>query len=266
MNGIKTKSLAFALLIAGPSPTLAGSIDDLYRAQAIVTGQGEENRQSGFEECLMRVLVKVSGDQRIPDQSEAKQLLGDAARYVRSFTYRDRLAGKPIHDEQGTYDRPHDLICHYDVTVVDGLLAKLGSRPWRAERPTLAVFLKVKRSGPALYLSREDERDTAMVQSMENAASLLDIQIAVPSAEEARRWTASARSPALTEMAHSIGADLPLVGLLEWSDADLGWVAVWRLADGGTEHVWTVRGVNFDEAFRVAVRGTAQILSGNGSP
>jgi hypothetical protein len=210
--------------------------------------------------------VKVSGDPRLPDQPEAKQLLGDAARYVESFSYRDRLAGKPIHDEQGTYDRPHDLICRYDVPVVDGLLAMLGSRPWRAERPSLAMFLKVKHSGPAFYLSWEDERDAAMTQSLMNGASLLAMQIVVPSAEQAEQWAASARSPALAGITHSLGADLPLVGLLEWSDAELGWVAVWRLANGGTEHVWTVRGVNFDEAFRVAVRGAAQILSGNGTP
>jgi hypothetical protein len=263
---MKTTSLVLSLLLAWPSPTLSGSIDDLYRAEAIVTGQGEKNRQSGFEECLKRVLVRVSGDQRLPDQPEAKRLLGEAARYVQSLSYRDRLAGKPIHDEQGTYDRPHDLICRYDASVVDDLLAKLGSHPWRAERPSLAIFLKVKHSGPAFYLSREDERDAAMIQSLMNGASLLAIQIAVPSAEDAEQWTASAGSPALAGIARSLGADLPLVGLLEWSDADFGWVAVWRLANGGTEHVWTVRGVYFDEAFRVAVRGAAQILSGNGSP
>ena len=29
---------------------------------------------------------------------------------------------------------------------------------------------------------------------------------------------------------------------------------------------WQVRGVSFDEAFRVAMRGAAQVLSGNGQP
>ena len=36
---------------------------------------------------------------------------------VEAFRYRDRMEGIPIHDEQGSHDRPHDLttifeICH----------------------------------------------------------------------------------------------------------------------------------------------------------
>ncbi len=63
-----------------------------------------------------------------------------------------------------------------------------------------------------------------------------------------------------------MGDDRPLVGMLDWSDADRGWVATWRLSELGQERVLTIRDVNFDEAFRVALRGAAQILSGNGSP
>ncbi|TIW55589.1 MAG: DUF2066 domain-containing protein, partial [Mesorhizobium sp.] len=37
-------------------------------------------------------------------------------------------------------------------------------------------------------------------------------------------------------------------------------------ADGGKTYRWQVRGVSFDEAFRVAMRGAAQVLSGNGQP
>ena len=43
----------------------ADAADDLYRAQAIVTGKGEKNRQLGFLDCLDKVLVRVSGDQRL---------------------------------------------------------------------------------------------------------------------------------------------------------------------------------------------------------
>ena len=49
-------------------------------------------------------------------------------------------------------------------------------------------------------------------------------------------------------------------------DADLGWVADWRLMHEGKNYAWQVRSVSFDEAFRVAMRGAAQVLSGNGQP
>ncbi|WP_409526981.1 hypothetical protein [Rhizobium sp. G21] len=62
------------------------------------------------------------------------------------------------------------------------------------------------------------------------------------------------------------GGALLISGTLVWSDPDLGWVATWRFRQDGKRYQWQVKGVNFDEAFRVAIRGTAQILSGNGAP
>jgi len=245
---------------------VSADIDDLYRSQAVVTGQGEKNRQAGFRDCLRQVLVRVSGDQRLVAMPEAEEMTGKAGDFVLSFSYRDRLAGRPIHDEQGTYDRPFNLTCLYDPEVVDGLLARLGSQPWRGERPLLAAFLKVKRSGTEFLVSRDNPRDEAMRQSFALGALPLAMTVSFPSEQDAREWTPSARSPILARIATDIGGGIPLVGTLEWSDADLGWVATWRLVDKGAEHVWNVRGVNFDEAFRVAVRGAAQILSGNGSP
>ena len=69
-----------------------------------------------------------------------------------------------------------------------------------------------------------------------------------------------------TTAAKDAGGDVPLLGRLVWSDADLGWVADWRIAFEGKTYDWQVRGVSFDEAFRVAMRGAAQVLSGNGQP
>jgi hypothetical protein len=147
--------------------------------------------------------------------------------------------------------------------VIDRLLADLGSRPWRAERPRLAVFLDVTRHRQAFQISPDDPRDEAMRQSFTHAAASLAMQVVFPSARETG---ASASGPTSTISARAAGADRPLIGTLDWSDADPGWVATWRLNDGAREHVWSVRGVNFDEAFRVAIRGAAQILFGNGTP
>ncbi|TGR64116.1 DUF2066 domain-containing protein, partial [bacterium M00.F.Ca.ET.194.01.1.1] len=70
----------------------------------------------------------------------------------------------------------------------------------------------------------------------------------------------------LDRLAKGTGASKALAGSIVWSDKDLGWIADWRLSDRGKTYRWQVRGVSFDEAFRVAVRGAAQILSGNGQP
>jgi uncharacterized protein len=50
------------------------------------------------------------------------------------------------------------------------------------------------------------------------------------------------------------------------ASASLGWVATWSLQANGRRFRWSVSGVNYDEAFRNAVRGAARVLSGNGKP
>ena len=70
----------------------------------------------------------------------------------------------------------------------------------------------------------------------------------------------------LDTIAITADGDQALAGSLTWSDKDLGWVAEWRLATKGKVWRWGARGISFDDAFRLAMRGAAQILSGNGQP
>jgi hypothetical protein len=260
----------FALGIVGEAS--GAELAELYSAKAIVTGQSESNRQSGFRDCLERVLVKVSGDQRLARRPELGSLKREADRLVQSYSYRDRLEGIPIHDEQGTHDRPHDLTCNYDPVAIDGVLAGLGSHPWLGDRPSLAVFLGVERGGQTFLLADDDKNNAAMREAFANAAQPMVMRVTFPATVQLRAANLpedllQADQGTLEHLTDAAGAEGALSGTLIWSDADRGWVATWRLADkGGRAYRWQVHGVSFDEAFRVAIRGSAQILSGNGAP
>jgi hypothetical protein len=67
-------SLAVALLCSKSVPATA---EDLYRAQTVVTGQG--NRMIGFALCLENVLIKVSGAQQLNGTSTSRPALPVAA-------------------------------------------------------------------------------------------------------------------------------------------------------------------------------------------
>ncbi|MER8750705.1 DUF2066 domain-containing protein [Mesorhizobium sp. M1050] len=250
----------------------AADIDDLYKSQTIVTGQDEPNRQAGFKICLDEVLVRVSGDQRLLEKPEMTALRDKAGSFVTGFRYRDRMEGIPVHDEQGTHDRPHDLYCQYTPATIDPVLASLGSKPWLAERPTLSVVLAVDDSRRHFVLASDGDENPYMIESFQSAAGPMAMSIVVPNKATLAKagLTFEEVGPISPELlgnvARSIGSRQVLAGSIVWSDKDLGWIADWRLkADGKTYH-WQVRGVSFDEAFRVAMRGAAQILSGNGSP
>ncbi|MEI9410825.1 DUF2066 domain-containing protein [Mesorhizobium salmacidum] len=253
-------------------PAGATDLGDLYQSQTIVTGQGEENRQLGFRTCLDKVLVRVSGDQRLLARREMDALRDKAGSFVDSFRYHDRLEGIPIHDEQGTHDRPHDLTCLYKPDVIDKVLASLGSRPWLGERPALSVLLAVERAGRGFVLASDGDESPYMRDSFEAAAKPMAMSIVIPNKATLTKGgfifeEVSATSPELLGgIARDLGGRPLLFGNIWWRDKELGWIVDWWLAIDGKTYEWQVRGVSFDEAFRVAIRGAAQILSGNGQP
>jgi hypothetical protein len=261
------------LVHASPvGPAFAGDVASLYTSDAIVTGTGEVNRQIGFRECLGEVLVKLSGDPTIINAPGYAALRAEAGRFVSSFSYRDRMEGIPIHDEQGTHDRPHDLTCGYERKTLDPLLADLGRKPWLAPRPSIAVFVAVKDQRRRFVLTRDGSESPYMADSLKAASVPLGLATLLPDASTATARQldfdrlSQARTGELVAATAEVGGDVALAGTVIWSDAERGWVADWRMDAGGKPYRWRTSGVSFDEAFRVAMRGSARILSGNGAP
>jgi hypothetical protein len=262
-------TLAF-LLTAAFVGHAACAADDLYRAQAIVTGEGEAERGRGFALCLEAVLVKVSGDPLLSREPALAALKAQAAGFVTGFDYHDRMAGIPVHDEQGTRDRPFDLTVAFDPPKIDAALRKLGRAPWPQPRPRLTVLLGVRDATAPYVLAEDGARGLGQRQSLAAIAAQRGVAVTLPSTAllAGRRVTyreiAAASAPRLDALASKSGGDAALSGTLVWSEAALGWTARWRLAWHGRVHRWRIRGVSFDDAFRNGVDGATAVLSGHG--
>jgi hypothetical protein len=255
-----------------PGRAAEADIAGLYRTKTIVTGRREETRLKGFGDCLRSVLLKVSGDQRLLDDPGLVPLLAKASDAIAVFHYHDRMSGIPIHDEQGTHDRPFDLTCEFSREKVDAALGSLGTKAWVASRPSIALFVSV-RNGPAAFVLAADDRDSAIMrEAFADAADAVAIPIRFPNKTELHQIGLDAGTlprtglPVLDAFAGEIGGRRALAGSIVWSDRELGWIGEWRFFDGAGTAIWQVRGVSFDKAFQSAIRGAAQILSGNGNP
>lgn len=265
-----TAGIIIWALLAFAAPALAAG--DLYRAKTIVTGQREETRLPGFSKCLMDVLVKVSGDPRLLYDPPAASIAARAAEFVSGYRYRDRLEGLPIHDEQGSRDRPYDLTVDFDPGKVDAALRKLGREPWSAPRPAIVLFLSVRNDNRTYVLASDSRLGIDQRESLAAAAWQMGMPLVLPSDAALKEaglmfeTLPQANIGDLETLARKSGGDLPLTGHLVWNKGTLGWVAEWRLAWNGRTYHWTIRNVNFDDAFRNAMRGAAQILSENGRP
>ena len=263
--------LLLGMLTCGTG-AIANAEDNLYRAQTIVTGQGEANRVIGFAACLEDVLIKVSGMLKLAGDPRLDAYKSKAGDFVKAHHYHDQMSGKPKRDEQGTRDRPYDLIVDFDEKKIDDILGAHGLKPWPLPRPRLGVFVEMEQ-GPRQYIVTADARQSDLQrESLFAAADKRGMSIVLPDvatlAKAGIDAAQLATTPAATLASRTAGqrAEATLVGHLVWNDSELGWATEWQMDWQGQPHRWRIRGITFDEAFRRGIGGAAQILSGNGDP
>lgn len=261
-------TLGSAFALSGPA--MAAPVTALYQGRTIVTGRRPETTIPGMVRCLAQALVRVSGDPRLPDHPDFARFARSPEAAVKTYSYRDLYAFRPIRDEQGTRDRPYEMTVEYVPEKIDAMLRQLGSTPWLAERPRLVVFLAVRHISSRFILTSLVDAGELMRESFKDAAWNAALEVVIPSDRTIAQAGLTVETLPATPIAtlmplvdRSVG-QIPLVGELTWDKTLLGWTDRWRIALAGTDHAFEQRGVNFDAAFRFGVGTAAQFLSGNG--
>jgi hypothetical protein len=262
-NGHYLESLLKEPNAEAPCPP---GIDPLYQANVIVTGTDMRQRPWGFAQTLRTVLVKSSGDPRLKDDPRLADLTAHADTLVLCFSYADMMAGIPLHDDQGTYDRPHKLTVTFDPAKIDAILAQFGDKPWRGTRPVIVPVILVHGPKPPPYLlNAETPRGVEQRGAFTTWASELDMKARIPSDAELAGWRFNTdHLPAALPLSGDNQA--VVAGTLDWNDTLPGWVGQWQCRWRGIDHSWSIRGVSYDAAFRNLIGGVMLLASGNGSP
>lgn len=267
--GVMARTVVAAFVLCCASVIDARAADDLYRAQTVVTGTEEPNRLEGFGGCLEEVLVKVSAVQKLASDPRLAAYKAKAKDAVSAYSYHDQMSGIPIHDEQGTRDRPYDLFVDFDPNKIADILKGLGLKPWLSHRPVVAVFAGFQQGGAGFVVAADGDRGDLQRESVQATASKIGMPIVLPSTDALKKSgiDAKLRKATLANLASlGPGGELILVGQLAWNERKLDWSAQWRMEWDGKPHQWQVRAGTYDEAFRRGLGGVAQILSGNGEP
>ena len=155
---------------------------------------------------------------------------------------------------------------------IDEILLALGQKPWTARRPTIVVILAVRYEARSYLLTGDADEGFDQRESFMSAAWLTGMPMVLPSTaafNEAGMTAEKLPTADLGELAgiaRTSGGGTVLVGSIAWNKGMLGWKGDWRLYSRGGPHHWQIQNVNFDTAFRSAMRGAAQVLSGNGEP
>ena len=261
--------ILMALLLAPVSittpPSSAQLTSEFYQATVIVTGTDIRSRPLGFGHALRAVFVNVSGEPRLHDDPRVSALAAYADAFVASFSYVDRMAGRPVHDEQGTRDRPYNLTVAFVPARIDKALADLGQQPWGGARPVVVPVLAVRIGTASYLLSAENPAGAEQRAAFVDVVRAFDMTVRFPTEAEFAAWGISPdrfHSPNATAAA----GDALVTGTLEFKESVPGWVGTWRWRWRGADYAWGIQGVSFDEAFRDIARGVLRVASGHGPP
>ena len=258
-------ALLLLLVSVTAPPSSAQLTGEFYQATVIVTGTDMRSRPLGFGQALRAVLVNVSGEPRLHDDPRVSALAAHADAFVASFSYVDRMAGRPVHDEQGTRDRPYNLTVTFVPGRIDKALADLGQQPWGGARPVVVPVLAVRIGTASYLLSAENPAGAEQRAAFVDVVRAFDMTVRFPTEAEFAAWGISPdrfHSPNATAAA----GDALVTGTLEFKESLPGWVGVWRWRWRGADYAWGIQGVSFDEAFRDIARGVLRVASGHGPP
>lgn len=266
---------AAAMLFMLQSPALetqSWPIENIYQAKTIVTGQRDETRIPGFKLAIVDALKKVSADPTINSEEVITAVGSGIQDYVKAYSEHDRMADIPIHDEQGTRDRPFDLVVDFHKDKMDSLLKTLKREPWLATRPEVLVLLVVHFDSNSYILTSDDDLGVDQRDAMVATAWQAGLPIALPTAESIAKAGLAPDSlfhttaEKIEKLRQRLGTGHLIVGSIDWKSGMQGWKAGWNFNAEGQNHHWQIQDVNFDDAFRSAMRGATQILSGHGEP
>lgn len=252
------------LLLAWPA--VAQDLPALYQATAIVTGTDLRDRPAGFARCLTEVLVKLSGNPGLAEDSRVAALAQQAERLVASYVYVDPRAGLLHHDDQGTYDRSYELTVRFDPARIEAALAQIGVQPWRGPRPLLTPVILVRSRDPTPFLlSAETPRGVDMRAAVVRLAAEHGLGVRFPTEADFAAWgILLAGFPA--PLAEAPAGQAMVAGTLSWNVQALGWIGIWHVRTGDQDHDWQIAGVGYDQAFSNMVRGAVLVAAGTGQP
>ncbi len=248
--------VVLAAISAGPAMAAPEDFIGLNCATTIITGTEDPERSRGIVEVFEEVAVKMSGDEEGVASNRIAEPPDGPAALIERIELEDRMKGIPVHDEQGTRERPHFLRVCFDRDKMAALLQASDSDVWPEPRPEVRIVLAVETPNATYIVRREGAEGYGQRLALIDTAAERGLPIRLPGADntmDAGEVTAIVE----TGGPEANGGSPTLYGTLTLNADGADWNAAWRLDDG---EAWRVDDVSFDDAIRDGIGGAIDRL------
>lgn len=244
------------LLCLLPVTAGAATAHDLFETEVPVSDQQTAARTQAMKTALAEVLVRVTGQRDLMQQTAARSLLDKPTRFVqqyRYFTVPDSVPPRLM------------LRVRYDGEAIRQALRQLGVAYWGgAERPDTLVWLAVEDRGARYIVSAQDNSD--VYRQIERAARQRGIPLLFPlmDLEDQARVRFSDIWGGFFE--HALAASeryapqAVLIGRLNRSRSG-SWVARWHMQVAGSPATWTDSDIQLQRLLQAGIDDIADTLA-----
>ncbi len=164
-------SLIFLYISLCCQPAQALVLDNLYRVERVVVGQGPDAMRGVAAEALREVLVRVSGSRGVLRDAAVRAALARADSFIIQYGY-----GEQRYTEEGNLGQL--LRLDFDQRAVAELLRASGLPIWSAQRPAVLVWLALDGSNGLEFVSLDTT--PALVQELTQAFASRGVPVIFP--------------------------------------------------------------------------------------
>ena len=264
MKSLKVMSGLLCLLVTALITAQAGYAREmygLYQAEVPVKSQDRDTRLSAYTEALAQVVVKVTGDRRVPQLPNMAKTMASAQNWVQQYRYQELPEPGALALKDQGYIRL--LVVQFDETAVNQALVDASAPLWGKVRPDLLVLLAVE-EGTSHYLLATNSA-TDLSTSLDAAARRRGLPLLLPRIEDVDQkrilfadvW--GDFSQPIMDASKRYGANAVLAGRI--SRVDGSWQSRWSLYQGEDVQRWQDNDAQRDGVVAMGIDGAADRLS-----
>ncbi len=244
-------SVIFFLVFSCPQ-AYAIKVDGLYQSSVPVENESAQLRKIALKQALTNVLIKLTGDRDIPNNTNVDDILQRPERFVQQFRY------KEIETEADADVAQMQLALQvkFDETLLNEVMRSYGLSIWGNERPAILVWLVNEDSNIRRIVSFEESPELISVVDKRAFERGITLLFPLLDLEDTSQISVSDlwgvfKQPIITASSR-YQADAILVGKVQ-QPLTGKWQANWTLINTEDTQDWQTDGQDADQALGAGI-------------
>jgi hypothetical protein len=183
----------FCLAILFAPLLQAKIVPNLYQVMVPVSSQAGQLRQQAIDDAFKQILIRVSGNSQIMQNSDIEAALKNANQYMQQYSYTQTpLTGTEADNNPGATRLVLQVV--FDPAQIKQLLQQVAQPVWGRDRPTMLIWVVEGDSQNRHFVSLSTPDKT--LQMIQQLAQQRGLPLVWPAVPEAQSQDTMAKQPA----------------------------------------------------------------------